>query len=104
MVDIAIVAKWFCRRSIFGISLLSPLGNGIVLHLNKLDIPSPKNALCQDWLILVDIDPLVVEKKMRTSVQAYKSKILSYCFNRRIENTRTLDLQLVTENYFQKIV
>ena len=31
----------------FAMSLLSPLGKGMALHLNKRDFPSPKNALCQ---------------------------------------------------------
>ena len=29
-----------------------PLENGGALHLNKLEFPSPKNALCQVWLKL----------------------------------------------------
>ena len=27
-----------------------PLGKGVVIHLNKFKYPSPKDALCQDWL------------------------------------------------------
>ena len=34
------------------IIILSPLGKGGVLHLNKLQSPSPKGALCQVWLKL----------------------------------------------------
>ena len=29
-----------------------PFGKGVALHLNKLESPSPKDALCQDWLKL----------------------------------------------------
>ena len=29
-----------------------PLGKGVVLHLNKLEFPSPNDALCQVWLKL----------------------------------------------------
>ena len=29
-----------------------PLDNGKVLHLNKLESPAPKDAICQVWLIL----------------------------------------------------
>ena len=29
-----------------------PLGKGVTLHLNKLEFPLPKNALCQVWLKL----------------------------------------------------
>ena len=32
--------------------LLSPIGKGVTLHLNKLESPPPKNALCQAWLKL----------------------------------------------------
>ena len=35
------------RQFIFSISFLSP-----ALHLNKVKFPSPKDALCQDWLKL----------------------------------------------------
>ena len=31
-----------------------PLENGIALHLNKLESPSPKDALCQVWLKLAN--------------------------------------------------
>ena len=34
------------------ISLLSPLGKRQTLRLNKLEFPSPKDDLCQDWLKL----------------------------------------------------
>ena len=39
----------FCQ-CIFAISKLSPLGKGRAFHLNKLESPSPKDALCQVWL------------------------------------------------------
>ena len=54
------LVQWFLRRifylissMFFAISLLSPLGKGMVLHLNKSDIPSTTDALYQVWLILV---------------------------------------------------
>ena len=52
------LAQWFWRRQflkfwqcIFIISYLSPLGKWDH-HLNKLEYPSPKNALCQVWMKL----------------------------------------------------
>ena len=35
------------RQCIFAISCHLPLGKGVVLHLNKLESPLLKNALCQ---------------------------------------------------------
>ena len=40
------------RQCIFSISEFSPFGKGGGLHLNKLESPSPKDALCQVWLKL----------------------------------------------------
>ena len=34
------------RQCIFAILFLSPLGKGVALHLNKLESPLPKDALC----------------------------------------------------------
>ena len=45
----------------FTFSLLSPLEKGVALHLNKLESPSPKEALCKN---LVEIGPVVLEKKI----------------------------------------
>ena len=39
-----------------------PLKKDRALHLNKLESPSPKDALCQ--LSLVEIGPVVLEKKI----------------------------------------
>ena len=51
---VVLEAKIFkCHRCIFTISKLSPLEKGVILHLNKLEFPSPKDALCQVWLKLV---------------------------------------------------
>ena len=51
------LAQWFWRRRFFNfvnVFLLFrnylPLEKGGVLHLNKLESPSPKDALCQVWL------------------------------------------------------
>ena len=52
------LAQWFWRRFfnfvnvflLFGNNL--PLEKGGALHLNKLESPSPKDALCQVWLKL----------------------------------------------------
>ena len=41
-----------CWKCIFTMSLLSPLEKGVALHLNKLESPTPKDALCQVWLKL----------------------------------------------------
>ena len=54
------LAQWFWRRDFFIISSMYfryfcnnlPLEMGWVLHLNKLQFPSPKDALCQVWLKL----------------------------------------------------
>ena len=32
-----------------------PLEKGVALHLNNLDFPSPKDALCQVWLKLAQM-------------------------------------------------
>ena len=46
-----ILALWFRRRFFFQFSLFFhyiylPLEKGVALHLNNLEFPSPKNALC----------------------------------------------------------
>ena len=53
-------AQWFLRRRFLNVinafSLFRnylPLEKGVILHLNKLEFPSPKDALCQVWLKLV---------------------------------------------------
>ena len=40
----------FAEKFIIAISLSSPLKECLVLHLNKLEFPSPTNNLCQVWL------------------------------------------------------
>ena len=51
------LAQWFWRRRLLNfVNVFSlfhnylPLQKGGVLHLNKLESPSPKDALCQVWL------------------------------------------------------
>ena len=48
------LAQWFWRRKFLNFVneflLLSPLGNGMALHLYLLEYPSPKDALCLVWL------------------------------------------------------
>ena len=51
------LVQWFWRRRFLNfVSVFSlfrsylPLGKGGALHLNKLESPSPKEALCQVWL------------------------------------------------------
>ena len=53
------LAQWFWRRRFFNfVNVFSlfrnylPLEKGGALHLNKLESPSPKDALCQVWLKL----------------------------------------------------
>ena len=53
------LAQWFCREALLNFfnvfSLFRnylPLEKGGALHLNKLEFPSPKDALCQFWLKL----------------------------------------------------
>ena len=93
------LAQWFWRRKFLNfVNVFSlfrnylPLGKGRALHLNKLESPSPNNALCQIWLKLAqwfwrrrflnfinvfslfrnclplekfEIGPVVLEKKMK---------------------------------------
>ena len=48
------MAKWFWRRRFLNFVNVFrnylPLEKGGALHLNKLESPSPKDALCQVWL------------------------------------------------------
>ena len=53
------LAQWFLRRRFLNfVNVFSPFCNYLplkksrVLHLNKLESPSPKDALCQVWLKL----------------------------------------------------
>ena len=46
----AVLEKTFNGNLLFCYYL--PLEKGVAFQLNKLEIPLPKNALCQDWLIL----------------------------------------------------
>ena len=48
------------RQFIFALTLLSPLGKGCGHFLNKLEIPSPKDALCQVELNFVYVAPYKV--------------------------------------------
>ena len=40
-----------------------PLEKGVVIILQKLECPSPKDALCKDCM--VEIGPVVLQKKMK---------------------------------------
>ena len=52
------LAPWFLRRFLKFVNVFSlfrnclPLKKDGALHLNKLEFPSPKDALCQVWLKL----------------------------------------------------
>ena len=53
------LAQWFLRRKFLkfvNVFLLFryylPLEKGVAIHLNKIESPSPKDALCQVWLKL----------------------------------------------------
>ena len=52
------LAQWLWRREFFKFNVFSlfrnylPLEKSRALHLNKLESPSPEDALCQVWLIL----------------------------------------------------
>ena len=53
------LAHWFLRRRFSNfVNLFSlfrfylPLEKDEALHLNKVEFPSPKDTLCQDWLKL----------------------------------------------------
>ena len=55
-----ILTHWFwsrkifkCLQCIFAISLLSPLGKGMTVQLQKLESTLPKDTFCQVWLNLV---------------------------------------------------
>ena len=49
------LVQWFWRRFVNFVNIFPlfcnylPLRRGVVLHLNKLETPSPKDALCQFW-------------------------------------------------------
>ena len=47
MISLVEIGPVFLEKNIFKICQLSPLGKGRGLHLNKLESPSPKDALCQ---------------------------------------------------------
>ena len=56
------LAQWFWKSNFFNIfnrishaqfCYYFPLEKDVTLHLNKLESPLPKNALCQVWLKLV---------------------------------------------------
>ena len=51
------LAQWFWRRRFLNFvnvfllfPIYIPLEKAVALHLNKLESPSPKDALCQVWL------------------------------------------------------
>ena len=52
------LASWFLRRRLKFINVFSlfpyflPFEKGVAQHLNRLESPSPKDALCQVWLKL----------------------------------------------------
>ena len=52
------LAQWFCRRFLKFVNIFSlfryylSIEKVVALHLNKLESPSPKDALCQVWLKL----------------------------------------------------
>ena len=52
------LAQWFWRRFLNFVNVFSPFRNYLALekggaqHLNKLESPSSKDALCQVWLKL----------------------------------------------------
>ena len=61
--------QWFMRRRfLFFVNVLSlfrdnlHLGKGGTLHLNKLESPKAKDAMCQ---VLLKLAPMIVEKKMK---------------------------------------
>ena len=56
------LAQWFWRRRFFNFVNVFwlfwnylPLEKGRALHLNKLESPLPKDALCQVWLIFAQL-------------------------------------------------
>ena len=53
------LAQWFCRREFFiFVNVFSPFRDNLsfekggAFYLNKIESPSPKDALCQVWLKL----------------------------------------------------
>ena len=53
------IGKWLWRKRFLNISNIIlliryylPLEKGVALHFNKLESPSPKDALCKVWLTL----------------------------------------------------
>ena len=57
--DFGISSIYFCLLK------LSPLEKGLVLHLDKLKFPSPKDALCQ---VLLKLDQWFLRRKLISSM------------------------------------
>ena len=64
-------------KGIFNISKLSSLRKGRAVHLNKLDFPSPKDALCQVWLKLV---PWFMRRRFLNFVNVFSLHVLIFLF------------------------
>ena len=69
------LAQWFWRRiflSFVKICLIFrnylPLEKSVALHLNEIESPSPKDVLCQVWLILA---PWFWRRKLSNSVNLF---------------------------------
>ena len=61
--SVVLEKKIFFFVNVFSLFLnYLPLEKGKALHLYKLESPLPKDALC---LVLVEISPVVLEKKMK---------------------------------------
>ena len=58
------LAQWFWRRYLNFVNVFSlfrnylPLGKGGALHLNKLEFPTPKDALCFVYFLYMVVPPL----------------------------------------------
>ena len=61
-----------------------PLEKNAALHLNKLESPLPKDALCQVWL---KFGPVVLEKKMKMWKYENHMPVLSLVWVLEIQNS-----------------
>ena len=76
----SILTHWFwsrkifkCLQCIFAISLLSPLGKGMTVQLQKLESTLPKDTFCQVWF---EFCPSDLERKFLSYVKVFSL----FCF------------------------
>ena len=84
------LTQWFwLRRFLKVVDLFSlfpkylPFGKGVVLHLNKLETPSPRDTLCQVWLKLAQFrwaKNFMTKQRQRQTTDKFWSERLTWAF------------------------